>query len=103
MRTERPEGANRSSSRRSPAARRGTEAAALAARARGRERLRDPLPPATGGTSPPAGRFLRDRDRAEQPHLVLELYSELLACTAASLGEQRECVRRGCAARVLDE
>ena len=61
VRRDRPEGANRESSRRPPARLRDGVTTPLAARARGRERLRDPLPPATRGPSPRRGPFLLSR------------------------------------------
>ena len=107
MRSERPEGRKRSSSRRSPEALRGVETTALAARARGRGLLRDPLPPATWRVSPPAAGLPDDVSRRtarrRAAHLVLELDAELLAGAAPGFAHQRERVGRCRSAGVFDE
>ena len=65
VRRERPEGAIRASSRRPPATLRGFDTATLAARARGRERLRERLPPVTRRDFVAAGLLpTRDYDRS---------------------------------------
>src|SRR3954447_25133306 len=87
-RSERPDGANRSTSTR---------------RFRGNGRTFSPIP----GTSPPRLRVLpgqgRELELAEEDDFVLELDAVLLPCPATRLGHQRNRIFGARLARVLDE